>query len=1250
MQHLHGSSAPGASLNMSSSECERLVAQTDWAATPLGPAADWPQSLKTSLSICLACRFPILLWWGEDMVMLYNDDYIPILGNKHPAMGGLGRVVWEDVWPVVGPMLQEVRETGQAAKAEDLLLLMNRNGYVEEAYFSFSYSPIADESGGVGGIFTPVLETTEKVIGHRRVEMLRQLNNHTFSQDLRLACENLLRTISQDREDVPFGILYEVDPQAEHATLASAFGLEEHPALAPQVLQLNDAGVPWTRAAAPDAQSTVIELDPELAGQLEGAFGGRVTQAMLHPIRAPGQSKLIGLFIAGVSPHRALDHSYRSFFNLLADQVQTSLAEALSHRAELERMEAMAEIDRAKTVFFSNASHELRTPITLMLGPLEELLADRSLANETRHGLEVVNRNAQRLLKLVNALLDFARIEAGKMTPQFEQLDLSLRTQELAEMFRPAIEKAGLSLRLDCEAMPKPVMVDPAMWEKVVLNLLSNALKFTLKGSIEISLRQQGDQVRMQVRDTGVGIGPAYLERVFQRFERIEESGGRSQEGSGIGLAMVRDLVELHGGTVSLESQPGVGTCVTLSLRTAHQPLPAGDHGRPSRTDSTATSRSFVSEAESWATQEPTEVEEANSGRSLVYVVDDNRDMRNYVVGLLRKRYRSRAFSSAEAALGSARLEKPALIVSDVMMLGMDGYDLVRALRRDRMIADIPVLLLSARVGEEARLAGFQAGANDYLEKPFSSRELLARVDAMVVEHRLREIEREHLRRLESVFAQVPAAMAILRGPEHVFELANGPYLELIGRSRITGKKISEALPELEGQSILQMLDQVYRTGEPYVGHAFPLRLRRGDPPELSDCYFDFVYQPLLAEDGHTEGIAVVAFEVTELVTSKRAAELANRAKDEFLAVLGHELRNPLAPIVTALELMKLRGVGNAEAERVIIERQARHLTGLVDDLLDVARIAQGKIVLQRELVSLGQLISEAVEGVSPLLEERKQFVRLEVQAGIHLLADPRRLRQVLANLLTNASKYSDEGSAVIVHAQADGAQVVIDVEDQGRGLSAKMQGRIFEMFFQDAQTLDRARGGLGLGLTIVRSLTALHGGTVTVHSEGIGKGSRFTVRLPMDVASSSAAAPAEATAQQAPGGKPSRRILLVDDNEDAADTTRQLLELLGHEVNVVYDGLAAIDWLRRHPLPELAIVDIGLPGMNGYEVAAALRRMEGGARVHLVAVTGYGQESDRARSQAAGFDRHLVKPVSYAMLVDILQQENMAAGSSAAG
>jgi CheY-like chemotaxis protein len=620
-------------------------------------------------------------------------------------------------------------------------------------------------------------------------------------------------------------------------------------------------------------------------------------------------------------------------------------------------------------------------------------------------------------------------------------------------------------------------------------------------------------------------------------------------------------------------------------------------------------------------------------GDARILIADDNADMREYINRLLAERWTTDAVADGATALARARQARPDVVIADVMMPELDGFELLRALREDERTRSVPVILVSARAGEEARVEGLQAGADDYLVKPFSARELIARVQTQVLRAKVRSVEEAQALRLASIFEHAPVGVAILAGPTHVFEYVNQAYVAMIGDRHVRGKPVRDALPELAGQGVYELLDEVYTSGRPYVGRSLRVMLDRGGS-EPDETFFDFVYQPVF-QDRHVSGIAVVCFEVTELAKARRAAETANRAKDEFLAMLGHELRNPLSPILTALQLMHLRGVTGAERERSIIERQVKHVVGLVDDLLDVSRITRGKVQLRREYVDVADVIAKAIEMASPAIEERRHTLHVDVTRGLGTEGDSSRLAQVFGNLLTNAAKYTDPGGAIRVSAEREQSEVVVRVSDTGRGIAPEMLPHVFDLFVQERQDLHRAQGGLGIGLAIVRSLVEAHAGSVAVTSAGKGAGSTFTVRLRVATKTSDTSEPARVVAPALANGR--FRVLLVDDNQHGAELLADSLRALGYTVDVAFDGPMALQYARRSA-PDVALLDLGLPVMDGFELAERLRSDCGLDRVPFIAITGYAQEVDRQRTATSGFRGHLAKPVDVHVLDEMIR------------
>ena len=492
-----------------------------------------------------------------------------------------------------------------------------------------------------------------------------------------------------------------------------------------------------------------------------------------------------------------------------------------------------------------------------------------------------------------------------------------------------------------------------------------------------------------------------------------------------------------------------------------------------------------------------------------------------------------------------------------------------------------------------------------------------------------RKGKQEH-ERLRQLFEQAPGIMAVLREPSHIFELANTAYLELVGNRPVVGKTVREALPEIEGQGFFELLDRVYKTGEPFVGRGVSVKLQRPSG-ELEERFVDFIYQPIRDDDDSVTGIFIEGSDVTQAVKTGLELRTANRHKDEFVAMLAHELRNPLAPISTAAELLKLTTSDPVRIREVgeVISRQVNHMTALVDDLLDISRITRSLLILNKEALNLNRIVAEAIEQVNGLIELKHQHLAIIPAVGPALVnGDKTRLTQVFANLINNAAKYTPEYGHITVRIELQQGDVKVTVRDDGVGISPELLPRIFDLFVQAERTLDRSQGGLGLGLSLVKKLMDLHGGAVAARSEGIGRGSEFTVRLPqlcepaVEFQSRDNGSTAVHTREEA------MHLMIVDDNADAANLLCLLVEELGHTTTVAPNASIALEQAHMHP-PQMLFLDIGLPDMDGYELARRLRTMPETEEAVLVAVTGYGQWEDKERAKAAGFDHHVVKPIN---------------------
>ncbi|MGZ5271554.1 MAG: ATP-binding protein [Ramlibacter sp.] len=1527
------------------SDMAAAISGFDWGATALGPAEAWPHSLRSTVRLLLGSRYPGFVLWGDELVALYNDAYADVLGARHPwALGRSFRETWGEIWDVVGPQFEAVMRDGASTWNDRVLLVMERRGYTEETYFTFSYSPCFDDQGEVGGVFCTCTEETGRVLGERRLQSLRALSAALRdSRSPAHACERAAGALASNPHDLPFALFYLQD--GDVARLVARSGADEQPEIAPQEIALAD-GAPWFLGeVAVTREPRHVRAVDRIATVIAGPWPEPVRDALVLPLPAPNPGTPAGFLVTGLNPRRPLDDEYDNYLALVAQQVAGAIADARGFEEQQQRAQALAEIDRAKTLFFSNVSHELRTPLALMLGPVADLLEDGVLDPAARHALTLAQRNGRRLQRLVNTLLDFSRIEAGRMEARFQPVDLAAFTAELASFFDSAASKAGLALQIDCPPLSQPVYVDRSMWEKIVFNLLANAIKYTPAGSVRVRLHATGGGVRLEVSDTGHGIPQAALPHIFERFYRVEGAHGRSIEGTGIGLALVAELARIHGAQPHVESWLGAGSTFSIALPfgRAHLPPEQVDES-PADTGVAAGQSGWLDEMEAWFTAESPDDTAggaslagepaapwgpaAPSLRGSVLLVDDNADMRGYLARLLGREHDVRTAGDGWQALQRIGERMPDLVLTDMMMGRMDGFALLERLRADPATATLPVIMLSANATEDLRLKALGAGADDVLLKPFHARELLARVSGTL---RLAQVRREAMQREQQVRAEVEQVLeSIAEGfiavdAEWRYTYVNASAERIYGRAResLLGKRIWDVFPELEqsafgdpfrramhervplkaeapydplggwfevsifpvasgglsfyfrdvlqnrlmhralreseeqqrflsnfGQQVQrieepdEVLDaavdalarhlhadrciwalcdddagiawirgewraegmssrlgasqlrdfnpehlRLLRAGQPFVlrdaefdnrlgaqrehylgtqiGAAVAAGVLRGSrlvaaiavhqrgPRDWTDSEIQLVQsmatrcweaferaqvqqaqreseqrfremadsmpqivnvtdaqggieyvnrqwhaytgraeaafadveaathpddrpvlwgrwkeafasaQPLVVEfrlrgrDGHHRWFLTRAVPThdaqgrlqrwygtsTDIDDSRRNAEAlaqahaalqqVERRKDQFIATLAHELRNPLAPLRNGVQLLALGGGPDGGARvQAMMKRQIDQLVRLVDDLLEVSRITSGKVALQRSRLDLAELLASAAESSRPVVETARHSLHVDVDAlGGHLVdGDPLRLGQVFANLLNNAAKYTEPGGHITLRGWCEGAQAVVQVRDNGLGLAADMLEEVFQPFVQVDRSASRVQGGLGIGLSIVRSLVDLHGGTVTARSDGPGQGSTFEVRLPV-AAGPAQPEPGGGSAPRRPPAPVGPSVLVVDDNHDAADSLAYMLEMMGASTRVVYggpDAVAAID----ADVPALVLLDIGMPGMDGFEVARRLAHHPQRRRMLLVALTGWGQSEDRQRTREAGFDEHLVKPAE----IDVLE------------
>jgi PAS domain S-box-containing protein len=1050
----------------------------------------------------------MVLWWGPRHIQFYNDSYRPLIGGRHPkAMGQSASDCFKDIWPTIGPMLKAPLRGEPATWSDDLLLLFNRSGFAEETHFKVSYSPVPDETvpvTGVGGVLGTISETTQQVYSERQLRTLRDLGARSAeARTVEHACEIAAATLKENPADVPFALFYIMEADGKRARLAASCGfVEEDGAANPSFIDLEtpaaNASWPLRRVAETRRIETVMDLAARFGALPKGPWAHSPHSAKVLPLAAPEQPRPYGFLIAGLSPHRILDAGYRTFLGLCATQVFTAIRNVLALQEERIRVEKLAEIDRAKTTFFSNVSHEFRTPLTLMLGPLEEALSDSTLTPLQENRVELVYRNGLRLLKLVNTLLDFSRIEAGRTQAIYEPVELACFTADLAGVFRAAIEKAGLRLRVDCPPLPAPVHVDKEMWEKIVFNLLSNAFKFTFEGEIEVSLRPKDDRVELRVRDTGVGIPEADRPRLFERFHRVHNARARTYEGTGIGLALVQELSKLHGGCVRLESAEGVGSEFIVEIPGSMCPLPREKAGGQKPLISTALqAKHFTEEALRWlpsrlettmiaAPSEPAVVRTAR-----ILLADDNADMRDYVKSLLSPHWIVDTASDGAAALAKIRETSPDLVLTDVMMPQLDGLGLLRELRADPKTQEIPVIFLSARAGEQFRMEGLASGVDDYLVKPFTATELIARVSSHLKHSGVRRQALATLRQSEDRFrgmADNAPVMIWVTGPDGECNYLNKSWYEFTGQTEEQGLK-SGWLDAVHPDDRAGMNESFTAANAKQAVYRAEYKLLRKDGEHR--WVIDSA-APRLGAQGEFLGYIGTVLDVTEF----KESECLQR---EFIANASHELRTPLAVVQGSAETLRKGGfkdVRNRMKFVLLIEKQADRLRHLVENLLELSHLESGRYRPNIEPVPLRQFIHKLLAGTRQVARKQGVNIRINIPVEHRVLADKAQLAQVVQNLCDNAVKYNRQKGRVVIEARVSTTETVVVFKDTGIGIARKDLAHVFDRFHRTPGARVKAPKGSGLGLAIAKNIIEAHGGRIWVESRE-GKGSDFHFALP---------------------------------------------------------------------------------------------------------------------------------------------------------
>jgi signal transduction histidine kinase/HPt (histidine-containing phosphotransfer) domain-containing protein len=1272
-----GAPSPASSWLLNGSEMGRLIHDMDWSTTPLGPIDSWPGSLKTMLGVVLGSRFPMLLWWGPRLLHLYNDAYRPILRDKHPAsMGAPAADVWAEIWDVAGPMAYGVIAGGPATWTEDLQLFINSEGSSEETYFTFSYSPVPGDDGRVGGLLNTVQETTAKVQSERQIRMLHDLAARAPEAGSEAdAGKIILEILAANELDLPFAMLYAVDENAGSVSLLGASGWHGPALPAQQALAGDNAANSWPFATMLSSARPVLvhDLSRRFGTLPAGTWNARPERAMLLPLMRAGQAQAYAVLVAGVSPHRAIDEHYERFFRATADQVMSVISSARAYETERKRAEALAEIDLAKTTFFSNVSHEFRTPLTLMVGPLEDEMnePEQPLSTARRERIAIAHRNSLRLLKLVNVLLDFSRIEAGRVQALYEPTDLADLTTDLASSFRSAVERGGLRFSVDCPPLPEPVYVDRDMWEKIVLNLLSNAFKHTFTGSISVHLAWQDCAAVLSVEDSGVGISAEEIPKLFDRFHRVQGAASRTHEGTGIGLALTRELVLLHGGHIAVDSEPGRGSRFRVTLQSGKAHLQADRIGNASEATATgAHVRAFVQEALRWLSTEPAasdtvDTPELVAGpRPRILWADDNADMRHYVARLLGGSYEVLAVTDGQAALEAALESPPDLVLSDVMMPRLDGFGLLRALRADERTARLPVILLSARAGEEAALQGLDAGADDYLVKPFSARELLTRVrSSLTLAQQRREWEEKLSQTNRHLEEAVKAKSRFLATMSHEIRtplnavigmaglLANTPLndeqKDFANTIRLSGDHLLAVINDILDYSKLEAgaltIEHVQYSVRSIVEDALDIvaPMARGKDLELAYELAPEVPDTVLGDLGR----------VRQVLLNYLSNAVKFTEKGEVLVSVG------MAPVAAGGHMLQFTvrdsGIG------LTPEQCGRLFQSFSQADASTTRKYGGTglgLAICRKLAELmgGRTWVESQPGkgscfgFSVCVGVPEEAVRVVWQESRH---SP--LSGVRAWIVDD----NDTNRRILRHQAESWGMVVRDTALPTDALAWASKGDACDLAILDFQMplMDGAQLAAVLHRmrrdTLKQIILSSVGTTLdTAAARAIGVEAQLTKPVRQSalfnaimklfdhrVTASTSATPASTVPAGMAQGHP-LRILVAEDNALNVKLINILLQNLGYRADIAGNGEEVITAMQRQPY-DVVLMDVHMPKMDGIEATREIyRSWRTGQRPQIIALTAGVMDEERQACLDAGMNGFLDKPIVAAKLIQALE------------
>ncbi|RIB22806.1 hypothetical protein C2G38_2243074 [Gigaspora rosea] len=1163
---------------------KNMVNNYDWSSTKLGPMDLWEPTVKTAACLCLNSTFPICLFLGPpEWIFLYNDAFSEYLKQDHPY--ALGKPM-RDVWPktlcdIVLQQVEYVRTNKKGLFKKDEYYEAPRVGYIEEQYFDYAHSPIFKLDGTVWGILVIAQETTQNVLNTRRLKILNEFGKRVSEiESLESVC-HIMTDILSNSKDISYALIYFVEHKLNVGLesliarlISTTFDkdgkdgrhIPDYLSETPEIIYLAedakksyDTYVELKRDAVTGSflkcESWPIRLVIQKEKHVKVLLKDE-SRAVLLPTKIPlcGGQSLSAVLICGVNQLCNLDEKYIDFLQLVMSQMTIFLVQGLSIEEEKKRSKILTDLNYQKVLFFQGISHELKTPLTLMLSPLDDVINACSHEIPIMSYLQTIRRNSHRLLRLINLLLQFSNIETNQLEVRYRETNIVEFTRELASDFKNMAKTLGLDYNIDIphhdeltQAIGDKVYLDHDMYETIVFNLCSNALKHTWNGCVTIRLYPDYKKmVVLEVSDTGIGIPETALPNIFQRFYRVESQGSRSHEGTGIGLALVKELITRHGGDITVTSIVNHGTtfkcwfpigCEHLSTSQIHF---NNEENQINTVRELYTNRQlYLEESSQWIKNSTSKAQndimgqkstydqimntkimlpEDDSEKYLILIVDDNNNMRDYLVDLLKEFDVHCACDGQDAIQVLMRLNKlPDLILSDVMMPNMNGHELLDVLRSDVRTQVIPVILLSAQA-EDSKIQGLNKGADDYIIKPFSSRDLITRIRINIkLSHFRRKILYQHYKQEEkkqlllSISSKILSKTNIDENLQYVVKEINHilpcERIFIISREQSEYKN-NKMVALYECSEINKNVSEVsveLRLKDDYWGW---IKVHRTTSSIWLDSEIELVQQ-VSNQISLTIAYSNLSEENAEREIHLKAAEAASYTKSQILANTSHELRTPLGAITGILSIFEGATLTTKQIDMINIMTHASDtVLSIVNNILDAAKLEARKITLVNRTFDLLELFENTIEVFGKKAADKN--IELIFNYDVDLLpryvkSDPERLKQVLCHLLSNAVKFTDKGEIMMtismqsqkvdentIYCQiVKKGNLLIELYDTGIGMDPKYEQHAWKSFSQGDMSITKKQDGTGLGLSICKNLVEINGGKINVESQS-GQGSKF--------------------------------------------------------------------------------------------------------------------------------------------------------------